>query len=119
MTLAASLEALWRTIGARARTAEPRSSYTARLLAGGIDRVAQKVGEEATETVIAGVREDRPAIVTESADLLYHLLVLWRATGVEPEAVAAELEQRARRPSAVHPGGDPRPESEKKSDGHR
>ncbi|MCY3596574.1 MAG: phosphoribosyl-ATP diphosphatase [Rhodospirillales bacterium] len=94
-TMASSLDDLWTVIGARARAADPQSSYTARLLAGGVERVAQKVGEEATETVIAGVRRDPNALVNESADLLYHLLVLWQATGVEPEAVAAELAKRA------------------------
>ncbi len=94
-TLASSLDALWTVICARARAADPQSSYTARLLAGGVERVAQKVGEEATETVIAGVRRDPNALVNESADLLYHLLVLWQATGVGPEAVAAELAKRA------------------------
>lgn len=101
--LAAALGDLWQTIGARARAGDPGSSYTARLLAGGVDRVAQKVGEEATETVIAGVRRDPDAVVTESADLLYHLLVLWQATGVAPEAVAAELAGRAGGPPG--PGG--------------
>ena len=94
-TLAAALGDLWQTIGTRARAGDTASSYTARLLAGGVDRVAQKVGEEATETVIAGVRRDPDAVVTESADLLYHLLVLWQATGVEPGTVAAELAKRA------------------------
>ena len=94
-TLASSLDDLWTVIGARARAADPQVSYTARLLAGGVERVAQKVGEEATETVIAGVRRDPNALVNESADLLYHLLVLWQAAGVEPEAVAAELVKRA------------------------
>ncbi len=94
-TLAAALGDLWQTIGARARAGDAGSSYTARLLAGGVDRVAQKVGEEATETVIAGVRRDPGAVVTESADLLYHLLVLWQSAGVEPGAVAAELAKRA------------------------
>ncbi len=94
------MDALWRTIGARARGADPESSYTARLLANGVDRIAQKVGEEATETVIAAVRGAPQAIVAESADLLYHLLVLWQAAGVEPDAVAAELEKRARPPGA-------------------
>ena len=94
-TLASSLDDLWTVIGARARATDPQASYTARLLAGGVERVAQKVGEEATETVIAGVRRDPNALVNESADLLYHLLVLWQAVGVEPGAVAAELAKRA------------------------
>lgn len=94
-TLASSLDDLWAVIGARARAADLQSSYTARLLAGGVERVAQKVGEEAIETVIAGVRRDPNALVNESADLLYHLLVLWQAAGVRPEAVATELTKRA------------------------
>ena len=102
--LAAALGDLWQTIGARARAGDTGSSYTASLLAGGVDRVAQKVGEEATETVIAGVRRDPDAVVTESVDLLYHLLVLWQATGVEPGAVAAELAERARASSGGRTG---------------
>lgn len=117
VTLAAALEDLWQTIGARARAGDTGSSYTARLLAGGVDRVAQKVGEEATETVIAGVRRNPDTVVTESADLLYHLLVLWQATGVEPGAVAAELAERARGPSGGRTG--PRNHEDQSSSGGR
>ncbi len=71
----------------------PADSYTARLLTAGIARIAQKMGEEAVETALAAVGEpDR--LAAESADLLYHLLVLWRAAGLEAEEVAAELERR-------------------------
>lgn len=78
------------------RGSDPESSYTARLLAAGLPRIAQKVGEEAVETVIASLdpgSDDRP-LIEESADLLYHLLVLLSARGVEPARLAAELQSR-------------------------
>lgn len=81
------------------RQADPQSSYTARLHAKGLPRIAQKVGEEGVETVIAaltGDPEDRRELVSESADLLYHLLVLWSAAEVAPQEVAAELISRHR-----------------------
>ncbi len=81
------------------RGANPQSSYTARLLAGGRDRVAQKVGEEATETVIAalaarGGETERAALVGEAADLLFHLTVLLEECGVPLAEVASELGRR-------------------------
>ena len=91
--LAAVLALLWQTILAR-RGGDPQTSYTARLFARGPAKIAQKLGEEAVEAVIEGVRGDRDRLVGESADLLYHLLVLWAASGVEPAAVAAELAAR-------------------------
>ena len=94
--LAQALQALDDTIAAR-RDADPASSYTAQLLAGGSDRVAKKLGEEAVETVIAAVRGDADALAAESADLLYHWLVLLAAAGVSPDAVAAKLEARTAR----------------------
>ena len=101
--LGTALEVLWNTVEARAQAADTETSYTARLLAGGLGRVAQKVGEEATETVIAAVQAKRDSVVSESADLLYHILVLWQATGVKPDEVAAELMRRAQKRS-----GNPR-----------
>ncbi len=89
---------LWRVLEAR-RVADPDSSYTARLLAAGLPRIAQKVGEEATETVIAALRPaegDRDALVEEASDLLYHLLVLLLAAGAGPAEVAAKLGERHR-----------------------
>lgn len=74
--------------------ADPASSYTAKLFARGRPKIAQKLGEEAVETVIEAMRGDADAIVAESADLLYHLLVLWADAGVAPEAVWAVLEAR-------------------------
>ena len=76
------------------RHADPETSYTARLFARGPEKIAQKLGEEAVETVIAATAGRRGEIVTESADLLYHLLVAWAGAGVEPREVWAELARR-------------------------
>ncbi len=87
---------LWQVLEAR-RDAGTEDSYTARLLAKGLPRVAQKVGEEAVETVIASLGSepgDLDRLVEEGADLLYHLLVLLMAAGVEPGRLAAELQMR-------------------------
>ena len=91
--LGAVLERLWRVVLSR-RGADPETSNTARLFARGRDKIAQKLGEEAVEAVIEGVRGNRDRLVGESADLLYHLFVLWAASGVEPSMVAAELAAR-------------------------
>jgi len=91
--LGEALERLWRVIEAR-RGADPDTSYTAKLFARGNAKIAQKLGEEAVEAVIEGVRGDRAALVGESADLFYHLLVLWAAVGVSPAEVAGELARR-------------------------
>ena len=87
------LERLFAVIEDR-RGGDTSESYTARLLAEGADRIAQKLGEEAVETVIAGATGDRAAVISESADLLYHLLVLWAASGIAPGEVWAELARR-------------------------
>jgi phosphoribosyl-ATP pyrophosphohydrolase len=92
-SLGEALERLWRVIESR-RGADPATSYTAKLFARGIPKIAQKLGEEAIEAVIEGVRGDPAALVGESADLLYHLFVLWAAIGVSPADVAAELARR-------------------------
>jgi phosphoribosyl-ATP pyrophosphohydrolase len=91
--LGAALDQLWQVILSR-RGADPQNSYTARLFAQGQAKIAQKLGEEAVEAVIEGVRNNPTALVGESADLLYHLLVLWAAAGVSPADVAAELIRR-------------------------
>jgi len=91
--LGPTLDRLWQVIQSR-RGADPQSSYTARLFARGRAKIAQKLGEEAVETVIEGVRDNPAALVGESADLLYHLLVLWADAGVSPADVAAELTRR-------------------------
>lgn len=69
-------------------------SYTKKLLNRGVEKIAQKVGEEAVETVIEGIRHDKERLVSESADLLYHLLVLWAHENIDCHDVWQELEQR-------------------------
>ena len=88
-----ALDALFATI-ARRRKADPKTSYTAKLLAGGPGKIGDKVIEEAAEVAHAGLKEARPRVVSESADVLYHLLVLWAARGVKPPIVWAELARR-------------------------
>ena len=87
------LDRLFETIVSR-RSADPEKSYTAKLLADGVDRCAKKFGEEAVEAALASVKGDKAAIASESADVLYHLLVLWAASGLEPADVYAALEAR-------------------------
>jgi phosphoribosyl-ATP pyrophosphohydrolase/phosphoribosyl-AMP cyclohydrolase len=87
----ASLEV---TIAART-SASPESSYTARLLAGGVDRIGKKIGEEATEVVIAGKNADPDELRRETADLLFHTFVLLRARGVTLDEIGEELLRRA------------------------
>lgn len=70
------------------------SSYTARLAAKGVPRIAQKVGEEGVEVALAGAAEDDAHLLSESADLLYHLLILLKARGLSLDAVVAELASR-------------------------
>ena len=91
--LGPALDRLWRVIQSR-RGADPQTSYTARLFSRGRAKIAQKLGEEAVEAVIEGVGNNPEALTGESADLLYHLLVLWAATGISPGDVAAELTRR-------------------------
>lgn len=74
--------------------AAPSESYTAKLIAKGTQKCAEKLGEEAVEAVIAAVTHDKPELIKESADVLYHLLVLLRAEGVELNDVMSELETR-------------------------
>ena len=91
--LGTALARLWRVIDSR-RNADPTISYTAKLLARGRAKVAQKFGEEAVEAVIEGAGGDRDALTRESADVLYHLLVLWASAGLDPKDIAAELTRR-------------------------
>jgi phosphoribosyl-ATP pyrophosphohydrolase len=87
------LERLFATIEAR-KGADPKTSYTAKLLTGGTPTITAKVTEEAEETVRAALGEGHERVVAESADLLYHLLVLWAAEDVAPAEVWAELAKR-------------------------
>jgi phosphoribosyl-ATP pyrophosphohydrolase/phosphoribosyl-AMP cyclohydrolase len=89
------LTRLAHTIAQRAAE-RPKGSYTADLLAGGVGKASQKVGEEAVEVVVAANSEDDGRLASEAADLLYHLLVLLQARGVPLDAVLRELESRAR-----------------------
>jgi len=88
-----SLSDLEKIIQARA-SAAPDSSWTASLLSKGVGKVAEKFGEEAIETVIAAVSQDEQALIGESADILFHLLVLLQARGVALDSVMDELAQR-------------------------
>lgn len=88
-----TLEELERIVAERGRSGAA-DSWTAKLFARGVDKAAQKLGEEAVETVIAAVRNDRAALVSESADLLYHWLVVLAISGVPLSDVLAELEAR-------------------------
>jgi phosphoribosyl-ATP pyrophosphohydrolase/phosphoribosyl-AMP cyclohydrolase len=93
-TFERALVELRATIASR-RGADPETSYTAKLLAGGVDRIGKKVGEEATEVVIAAKNGVAQEIVWEVADLLYHTMVLLEERGVGLDAVGAELLRRA------------------------
>jgi phosphoribosyl-ATP pyrophosphohydrolase len=88
-----TLDRLAATIDAR-RGADPTSSYTAKLLSEGVERLAKKFGEEAVETVIAATSRDQDAVAAESADLIYHWLALLAGAGVSLDEVAAKLEAR-------------------------
>jgi len=87
------LDRLFATIAAR-KGADPAQSYTAKLLAQGVEKCAKKFGEEATETVIAAIQKDKAELAKESADVLYHLAVLWAASGITPGDVYAVLKAR-------------------------
>ena len=88
-----TLADLARLVASRAGT-DPGTSYTAKLLAEGPAKAAKKLGEEAVEAAIAAVQGDRDGLRNEAADVLYHLVVLLKAGGVELDAVMAELERR-------------------------
>ena len=90
---AAVLDRLYAVVDSR-RSADPSLSHSARLLSRGPAKVAQKFGEEAVECLIEAVAGNRDALVAESADVLYHLIVLWVSSGVSPPDVWAELARR-------------------------
>ena len=96
MTSPFTLHDLARLVAERAG-ASPDLSYTAKLLAAGPERAAKKFGEEAVEAVIAAATGDRAGLVAESADVLYHLLVVLRGAGVSLDEVMAELHRRTAR----------------------
>ena len=88
-----TLDTLEATIRAR-RGGDPATSYTAKLFARGRGKIAQKVGEEAVETVIAALTEDRAALIGEATDLVFHLLVLLADCGVSLDDIRAEIRER-------------------------
>jgi len=88
-----NLHDLEKTVAARAGSGDA-NSWTAKLVAGGIERATKKLGEEAVETVIAALGHDREPLVAETADLLYHLLVVLHMRGIALDDVMAELQGR-------------------------
>ena len=87
------IDRLWEVVLDR-RDADPAISHSARLLSRGTAKVAQKFGEESVECIIEAVTGNKEALIAESADVLYHLLVLWVSAGLHPSEVWAELERR-------------------------
>jgi len=88
-----AIDKLFATIAAR-KGGDPSKSYTAQLLKEGPAKCAKKFGEEAVEVVLAAVAKDRQSLAAESADVLYHLLVVWAACGITPGKVYAALKAR-------------------------
>jgi phosphoribosyl-ATP pyrophosphohydrolase len=91
---ASILDRLWHVVEERRQAGDTMTSHSARLLARGTAKVAQKLGEEAVECVIEAATGNRAATVLESADLLYHLMVVWVDAGIRPEEVWGELARR-------------------------
>ena len=107
-----TLDRLYATILSK-RGGDPAASYTAKLFGDGTAKIAQKVGEEAVELVIEALRQRPERLVAESADLLYHLLVLWADAGVAPALVWAELARREGVSGYAHLGAEPGQAEEK------
>ena len=102
-----ALDRLFATIAAR-KGADASTSYTALLLAAGVEKCAKKFGEEAVEAVIAAVARDPKALAAESADVLYHLLVLWAAAEITPDDVYAALKAREGHSGLAEKAGRPK-----------
>jgi phosphoribosyl-ATP pyrophosphohydrolase len=88
-----ALQRLFTTIESR-RSADPAVSYVAKMLGKGPAKIAKKVGEEGVEVAIAATQNAKESTVRESADLVFHLMLLWAAMGITPADVMAELERR-------------------------
>lgn len=88
------LDEIFATIKERQASHDIEASYTAKLFSKGRSKIAQKLGEEAVETVISAIENDKKNTIYESADLLFHLLVLWADMGIEPSSVATQLQNR-------------------------
>ena len=102
-----TLADLERIVAERA-SAAPEESWTAKLLAAGPERAPKKLGEEAVEAVIAAVKGDREELIAESADLLYHLLVVLKARDVALRDVLSQLEARTARSGLAEKAARPR-----------
>jgi len=89
-----ALDRLFATIAQRKAAGDAARSYTAKLISQGVEKCAKKFGEEAVEAALAAMSGDKKHLAAESADVLYHLLVLWAAAGITPEQVYAELNAR-------------------------
>ena len=87
------IERVYDVINSR-RDGDPKESYVAKQFGKGRAKIAEKVGEEAVETVIAAIQDDKREIVAESTDLLFHMLMLWADAGVKPADVFSELARR-------------------------
>lgn len=87
------LDLLYATVASR-KGGDPEKSYTAKLFARGRNKIVQKLGEEAVETVVAALAETDQELIGESADLLYHLTVVWADRGITPDQVWDELGRR-------------------------
>ena len=90
-----SIDRLYQAVVA-AKSADPASSKTARLLRSGRSKMAKKLAEEAVEVVIDAMHGDREAVIKESADLIYNLVVLWISSGIRPDDVWKEMDRRER-----------------------
>ncbi len=88
------MDRLWEMLDAHFRQQQPVPPRTARLTAGGNHKMAKKLVEEAGEAALAAVVDDRSGVIAESADLLYHLTVLWASLGVHPDEIWAEMSER-------------------------
>jgi phosphoribosyl-ATP pyrophosphohydrolase len=96
MSEAHPIDRLFAVIQSR-KGADPASSYTAKLFSRGVLQIAKKLGEEGVETALAAVGQEREHVIAESADLLYHLLVLWAACEITPEEIYKALDARTHR----------------------
>ncbi|HEX6732399.1 MAG TPA: phosphoribosyl-ATP diphosphatase, partial [Pyrinomonadaceae bacterium] len=101
--LSDTLEVLYRVIESR-KLERPEGSYTSYLFDKGIDKILKKVGEEASETIIAAKNDDDRLFVAEVSDLIYHLLVLMVARGIQLNQITSELQRRAQKTESKEPG---------------
>lgn len=103
-----TLDTLAQTIADRAK-ADPDSSWTAKLLAKGPEKCAEKFGEEAVEAIIEAVKDNREGLISESADVLFHLLVMLQSRGIALDEVLAELDRRQGTSGIAEKAARPKP----------